>query len=383
MALYETKLGYDDITIVPEVISEITSRKQCFCYDNNFKLPIFTAPMDGVVDINSAEIFHRNGINTVIPRTESFENRVEQLSKTVPNAFVSFSLTEVRQLLLRMGAFENCIKQLRYSLTNDNSFKCYICIDLANGHMKSLLNTIKSIKEMYNNKVVIMSGNIANPKTYESFNKVGCDFVRCNIGSGSRCTTSSNLGVHYPCFSLLNEIWKIKTKIKGTCKIIADGGIKGYRDVQKALLYADYVMIGGLFNRAIDSAGTPVYGRSYWNVFGKQVLNPFKTLFTYGKVVNPKDYEKVLKRIKNGSLEVWKEFYGMSTKVAQAKMNPDAKLKTSEGMVKRQKVEYSIKQWVENETDYLKSAMSYTNSTNLEEYQNSNWVRIAYRAFND
>jgi hypothetical protein len=73
----------------------------------------------------------------------------------------------------------------------------------------------------------------------------------------------------------------------------------------------------------------------------------------------------------------------MSTKVAQAKMNPDAKLKTSEGMVKRQKVEYSIAQWVENEIDYLRSVMSYTNSHDLEEYKNSNWVRITYRAFND
>jgi hypothetical protein len=153
--------------------------------------------------------------------------------------------------------------------------------------------------------------------------------------------------------------------------------------VQKALLYADYVMIGGLFNKAIDSAGTPVYGKSYWKLFGKQFLNPFKTLFTYGKVVKRKDYEKVLKLIKRGKLEVWKEIYGMSTKIAQAKMNPDAKLKTSEGMVKRQKVEYSIAQWVENEIDYLRSVMSYTNSHDLEEYKNSKWVRIAYRAFND
>ena len=63
-----------------------------------------------------------------------------------------------------------------------------------------------------------------------------------------------------------------KTKqINGKCKIIADGGIKGYRDIQKALLYADYVMIGSLFNKAIDSAGTPIYGKSYWYIFGKRI----------------------------------------------------------------------------------------------------------------
>ena len=73
----------------------------------------------------------------------------------------------------------------------------------------------------------------------------------------------------------------------------------------------------------------------------------------------------------------------MSTKVAQVRMNDNAKLKTSEGLVKPQKVEYSLAQWVQNEKDYLCSAMSYTNSRTLEEYKNSKWVRNAYRAYNN
>jgi IMP dehydrogenase/GMP reductase len=227
-----------------------------------------------------------------------------------------------------------------------------------------------------------MSGNIANPNTYKDYEEVGCDFVRCSIGSGSRCTTSSNVAVHYGCFSLLKEIWEIKQQINGKCKIIADGGIKGYGDIQKALLYADYVMIGGLFNKAIDSAGTPIYGRFYWNFFGEKILNPFKTLFYYGKKVKECDYEKVLKMVKNGKVDVWKEYYGMSTKIAQSKINPGGILKTGEGKVERQKVEYSIKQWVENEIDFLRSAMSYTNSQTLEEYKNSNWVQLTYKSYN-
>lgn len=378
----ETKLGYDDITIIPETVSNIRSRAQCDCFDNYGNLPIFTAPMDGVVDIDTIKTFRDNRINVVLPRTIPFDCRITQLYYNVQNQFVAFSLQEVFHLLLDLSAWESYVKLLRLDI-RDQDRKWYICIDIANGHMERLITTIQEIKKSYGDKIVIMSGNIANPKTYEQYEKAGCDFVRCNIGSGSRCTTSSNLGLHYPCFSLLKEVWEEKQRIGGKCKIIADGGIKGYRDVQKALIYADYVMIGGLFNKAIDSAGTPVYGKSYWKIFGKQILNPFKTLFTYGKVVNQKDYKTALKRIKTGKLEVWKEFYGMSTKVAQAKMDPNAKLKTSEGIVKRQKVEYSLEQWVSNEIDYLRSVMSYTNSKNLKEYQNSNWVRIAYRAFND
>jgi tRNA-dihydrouridine synthase len=264
----------------------------------------------------------------------------------------------------------------------DKTFVCRICIDIANGHMSELLDTIKKIKEKYGEQVVIMSGNIANPKTYKEYEKAGCDFVRCNIGSGSRCTTSSNTGIHFGCFSLIKEIYEIKQKINGKCRIIADGGIKGYGDIQKALLYADYVMIGGLFNKAIDSAGIPTYGKSYWNIFGERILNPFKTLFTYGKPIKPKDYKKVLKQVKEGKLDVWKEYYGMSTKIAQKKMSSGIKLKTGEGKSQRQKVEYSIEQWVENEQDFLRSAMSYTNSRTLSEYKDSQWVQLTYRAYN-
>jgi IMP dehydrogenase/GMP reductase len=227
-----------------------------------------------------------------------------------------------------------------------------------------------------------MSGNIANPETYRKYVEVGCDFVRCSIGSGSRCTTSSNVAIHYGCFSLLKEIWEIKNDMNAKCKIIADGGIKGYGDIQKALLYADYVMIGGLFNKAIDSAGTPVYGRFYWDFFGEKILNPFKTFLYYGKKVKKKDYERVLRLIKEGKVDVWKEYYGMSTKIAQSKINPNGVLKTGEGKVERQKVEYSIKQWVTNEEDFLRSAMSYTNSKTLEEYKDSNWIQLVYKSYN-
>ena len=383
------KLGYDDVSIVPATISTIRHRNECFCYDDNFSLPIFTAPMDQVVDIETSEIYMRNGINIVIPRTISFEDRLTFLLQNNDNerGFIAVSLTEAQELFLETPALNTpftLIESIRSNLTSGLFTGAYrICIDIANGHMKELLDTIENIKKLHGQKVIIMSGNIANPKTYDEYERVGCDFVRCSIGSGSRCTTSSNVAVHYGCFSLLREIWERKLELRGNCKIVADGGIKGYGDIQKALLYADYVMIGGLFNKAIDSAGTPRYGRAYWNIFGKQVINPFKTLLIYGRPVRQCDYSKALKLIKMGKIDVWKEHYGMSTKIAQSKINPNGKLKTSEGKVQCQKVEYSIKQWVENEADYLRSAMSYTNSKDLSQYQDSEWIQLTYKSYNN
>lgn len=379
----EIKLGYEDITVVPEVVSTITSRKECNCFDENQMLPIFTAPMDGVIDLESSKRFTANGINVVLPRTIPFDTRVSQLYNNTPNSFVAFSLTEAKELFLKEGWVDDIIHRLRTHI-EQQSRKWYVCIDIANGHMQSLIDAIADIKKKYGNKVVVMSGNIANPKTYELYEQAGCDFVRCNIGSGSRCSTASNTSIFYPSFSLIKEIWEEKQRLNGKCKIIADGGIKGYRDIQKALIYADYVMIGSLFNKAINTAGTPYYGKTYSCILGKRITNPFKTFLTYGKPVKPEDYVNVLKLVKKGKLDVIKNFYGMSTKVAQERMtNSKENLKTSEGIVKPQAVEYTLEQWVENEIDYLRSVMSYTNSRTLEEYKNSKWVRNAYRAYND
>lgn len=386
------KLGYDDISIVPERVTNIRHRTKCNCYTDTYSLPIFVAPMDNVVDVDSAEKYTDESINIIYPRTIPLKERISLMLDYLNHQwkFTAFSLNEVQDLFINELSEDTDNKDIIYDLREsaienaaDTSIMAYrICIDIANGHMSDLINTIKTIKQMYGNKVIVMSGNIANPNTYKDYEEVGCDFVRCSIGSGSRCTTSSNVAVHYGCFSLLKEIWEIKQQINGKCKIIADGGIKGYGDIQKALLYADYVMIGGLFNKAIDSAGTPIYGRFYWNFFGEKILNPFKTLFYYGKKVKECDYEKVLKMVKNGKVDVWKEYYGMSTKIAQSKINPGGILKTGEGKVERQKVEYSIKQWVENEIDFLRSAMSYTNSKTLDEYKNSNWVQLTYKSYN-
>jgi hypothetical protein len=59
------------------------------------------------------------------------------------------------------------------------------------------------------------------------------------------------------------------------------------------------------------------------------------------------------------------------------------KLKTSEGIVKKNKVEFDIAGWVENETDYLKSAMSYTNSRTLEDYKGSEYIVMDRIQFNN
>lgn len=366
------KLNYDDVTIVPEEITTISSRSECNPYDEEGYLPIFASCMSSVVSEDNIIDFNRNKIYAVLPRNYSLGVRLQWLNKMAKN-FVAFSLNETEKIFL-----ENDPELL---------FPANICIDIANGHMKKLLDVVKELKKKYGNKIRIMTGNIANPKTYKDYEEAGVDFARVSIGTGAACITSSCVGIHYPPFSLIKEVYKIKKKINGKCKIIADGGIKEYRDIQKALIYADYVMIGGLFNKAMESAGKTTYGSRYWNIRGYKILRPLTTLFTYGREIPRKDFENAFKLFKEGKLTIWKQFYGMASKkaqevIAQGNNQEIKKLKTAEGKIIYQKVEYNLAGWAENETDYLRSAMSYTNSRTLEEYKESPCVEITNIRYN-
>ena len=353
------KYGYDDINIVPEISSNIEHRSEC-----KLEPFLFTAPMSSVVNLDNICDFIGQGIIPIIPRNIPLVDRKFFMFSPLQNTslfFIALSLEEVEKLLIKFPV-EGILHPF------------HICIDIANGHMQRLLNTIKKLKELYGEKIVIMSGNIANPETYKLYEEVGCDYVRCGIGGGAGCITASNTGVYYPLFSLLEETYKVKKSINGKCKIIADGGIRNYCDIQKALLYADYVMLGSMFNKAIESAGKTTYGKSYFiTKRGKKILNIFRTIFEFGKEVPKEKYDSVMKRIKSGKLEVWKSFYGMSTKRAQSEMG-NKKIKTSEGLEFSQKVEYSLKDFIDNEKSYLRSAMSYTNSKTLDEYKDKKWV---------
>ena len=72
----------------------------------------------------------------------------------------------------------------------------------------------------------------------------------------------------------------------------------------------------------------------------------------------------------------------MSTKEVQKKWGKEV-LTTSEGVVRFRKVDYTLKQWVENFEDYLRSAMSYSNAATLEEFiGRADIIKISDNAYN-
>lgn len=353
------KFDWNDISIVPSVLSDIDSRSQINPYLKNGKLPIFTAPMDTVIDENNCTQFYNSGVNIVLPRNVKFENLKDQ------NHFYSYGLDEIIDML-----------------NTNQELPSKILIDVANGHMLKLYETSKQIKEKFGDDVKLMVGNIANPETYRKYCDIGVDYIRVGIGGGSACLTSANGAIHYPMASLIYECGVIAKQYDKPTQIIADGGFKNYSDIIKALaLGADSVMLGGIFNKCLESCGENYVFKNneyvlFDNIIGSKFCDNTNDIIKFGVYYNPKTNKPDL--IDN----IYKKFRGMSTKEVQKDWNRK-ELKTSEGISKYNKVEYTLDGWIQNFTDYLKSSMSYCGKHDLGSYVgNVEYITITDNAFN-
>ena len=340
-------------------------------------LPIFVAPMSSVTDDNNYKVWIENKITPVIPRSVMGKLSISERLNLSKDTFVSFSLSEVISL------FNNGFLTNFVNFTNEKK-TLYICIDIAHGTLSSLYEICTKIKKSFGSKIVLMTGNIANPKAYEYYCRCGIDYARIGIGGGSRCTSSANVSVHMGMASLLDDIQEIRTNMyKPTLdenpiftetKLIADGGIGWFDDIQKALvLGADYVMIGKMFAECEEACGEIMWSTSLescmrGNVYShKMVSRLTEDVETYG--------EFYLGSIPNeiSDLKPFREYYGMSTKRAQKITGGDGN-KTSEGISRPVEVKYPVKKLLDNVESYLRSCMTYTNSNTLSDLKNAEVV---------
>lgn len=193
------------------------------------------------------------------------------------------------------------------------------------------------------------------------------------------CLTTQQTGIGYPMGSLIKETKAIAKNLMNPAKIVADGGFKKYSDIIKALaLGADFVMLGSIFNKALESAGENYVKNNDTNEYMSfdNYLTSFDIFDDHFDTSNitPENLMTY-----NGSL--YKKFRGMSTKEVQKSLGNEV-LKTSEGIVKYHKVEYTLNGWTENFEHYLRSAMSYTNSKTLSEFiDDVDIIQITENAF--
>lgn len=325
------KFDLNDIVLIPAEKSDITSRKECIIINGDKELPLMAAPMDTVVSKKNYLEYLGNNIVPCIPRG------VDDVHGWATHFFFkSFGLSEI----------EKQLTDYKIDLVNGyGAFYTYpmVLIDIANGHMGKLIPLIEDIKRLWP-ELKLMVGNVANPETFVNLGIAGADYVRCSVGTGAGCTTAANVSINYPLGSLISECYELRKQYGLKTKIVADGGMRNYSDIIKALaLGADYVMVGSIFNKAIESAG--------FNYLWKIRIN-----------------NKIAEILWRYGFPIKKKYRGMSTKAVQRSWGK-TNLVTAEGITKYQKVEYTLEQWTENFKDYLRSAMSYCNAKTLEDFK--------------
>lgn len=233
----EPKLNFDDVDLIPRVISTIDSRDGLDTSvqfgDIKLSIPIIASPMKDVCNGNIANKMNKLGGLGIIHRFMSIEEQVKEY--------------KIGGLCgCAIGVNGDCLE--RFQLLYKNGCKIF-CIDTANGANIQVERICRQLSQYNDIKLIV--GNIVSKECYQWLDNLpNVMAIRVGIAGGSACTTKNATGVHRGIISAIQECASIK---KNTL-LIADGGIREPQDVCKAIAYgADLVMLGSIIANTLDS----------------------------------------------------------------------------------------------------------------------------------
>lgn len=260
-------LTFDDVLIRPQY-SEIETRESVNTAPDflglDMKVPIISANMDYVTGPDMAIAMWLAGglgiLHRFAPQAELTLNAAEVSTKKVP-------------LIPSIGVKGDSF----YLATVYESLGAHaICIDVAHGDHKLVVDLIKKIRaETY---LKVIAGNVATKEGFWRLAEAGADAVKIGIGPGSVCTTRTVTGVGVPQLSAIMYIADAREASPqyAHVKLIADGGIKNSGDIVKALgAGADVVMLGHLLAGATEAPGPVIEvgdGRRYRSYRGQSIF---------------------------------------------------------------------------------------------------------------
>lgn len=322
---------FDTIRIVPKY-SEIISRskvdiRQCLTKYNSDKIifdcdsPLIPANMDSISGIEMLEYCNANSYIAFTHRyctTEEINNILNKFSKFNT---IGISIGVSKEDLNKYNTFINTFDRLAPQI---------VCIDIAHGHCKLMKDTLSYIKssKLYNN-IIVVAGNVCTLEGAQDLLEWGADYVKIGIGPGSVCKTTEYTGVGLPQASVINDLMLvIDDSILN--RLIFDGGFKSYGDMCKALSVSSLVMSGSVFAGTDMCPGWP----GNHNTIGEPM--PYRGMASMeSKSINNKDLcfiegesKKVLSKEAGSTNKIYKDF-----------------------------------------SEALKSAMSYSNSLDLNTYR--------------
>jgi IMP dehydrogenase len=246
-------LCFDDVLLEPQ-ISNIQSRRDIdissklgesepYC----FKLPIISSPMDTITGPEmAAAMFNAGGLGLL--------HRYNTISEQI-------SLVEQIRLMVddypdpepRFGAAIGITDSYLDRATElyDAGVRIF-CVDVAHGHHTLMEKALKSLRELFEDSVHLMAGNVATLLAFNDLSDWGADSIRVGVGGGSICSTRVQTGHGIP---TLESIFRCASSDRDAV-LIADGGIKNSGDMVKAYAAgADFVMCGSLLAGTDETPG--------------------------------------------------------------------------------------------------------------------------------
>jgi len=295
----DVKLDFTDVLLLPKE-NNLKSRndvslERTITFKHSGKtwtgVPIMVANMDTTGTIEMAIEMQQHKIITCLHK---FYTAVDIKDKGLNPEYCAVSC----------GMREIDLKNLDSLIKELNPY--FICLDVANGYLSNIFNTIAKIRSQYPD-ITLIVGNVVTPEIVNKYYDSGVDIVKMGIGSGSVCTTRLQTGIGYPQLSCIADT---RPHIPDDCYIISDGGIQQPGDFSKAYgAGADFVMSGGMFAGHNECAGEILeengivykifYGMSSLNAMNKYYGSVSKYRSAEGKCVKIKHRGPVTNTIQN------------------------------------------------------------------------------------
>ncbi|MDD5561219.1 MAG: GuaB3 family IMP dehydrogenase-related protein [Candidatus Omnitrophica bacterium] len=309
--------GFDEIALVPgaQTVNPNEVDTSFEFMGKKFKIPIFAAAMDGVVDVKFAIEMSRLGglavlnLDGIQTRYENPDEVLEDISRATPQ-----KATELIQTVYTTPIKEKLVTKRVAEIKKAKAMAIVSCIPanaerfsklaIAAGadifviqstvttikHLSTEYKTLDLVKFCKNLKIPVILGNCVTYETTLELMDTGTKGLLIGVGPGAACTTRGVLGIGVPqVTSTVDAASARDFYFKRTGKyvsIITDGGMNRGGDICKAFACgADAVMIGSSFARAKEAPGRGFH----WGMATSHVNLPRGTRIQVGTTGTLKD----------------------------------------------------------------------------------------------
>jgi GMP reductase len=285
----DVKLDFSDVLIVPQNVSTVNSRADVRLVREfptlRFRssspltcIPIMAANMDTTGTFEMAKSLTNMKILTALHKHYDAKDIISFFREN-PSCLDFTAISS--------GIMDPDFEKLSEVISNVGIN--IVCIDAANGHLKSFTDYIAKVRKTFP-FLIIIAGNAVTPQACCNIISSGANIVKIGIGSGSVCTTRLMTGVGYPQLSAIMECVESVHRLGGF--VMSDGGCVHAGDLSKAFCAgADFVMLGGMLSGHAECSGTVIqvgdkYMKEFYGMSSSTAMNKH-----YGEVASYRSSE--------------------------------------------------------------------------------------------